>query len=56
MKTEDRALKYVHAFERDGKTVRKVLIDGRKIELTLDDGTALDEFDAVDMSREKRVS
>ena len=56
MKTEDRALKYVRAFERDGKTVRKVLIDGRKIELTLDDGTKIDDFDAVDMSRAARIS
>ncbi|QFT59188.1 hypothetical protein FIU94_10155 [Sulfitobacter sp. THAF37] len=46
---EQKALSLLRAFERAGKMVTRVSIDGRKIELELSTGEIADEFDRIDM-------
>jgi len=53
VRIEDRALRLLNAFERAGKSVGRVTIDGKKIELVLADATKLDEFDRIDMRHDK---
>ncbi|MBY6202456.1 hypothetical protein KUV65_13840 [Maritalea mobilis] len=48
-KIEHQALRLLSAFERAGKQVSRVTIDGRKIELVLASGEDADEFDRIDM-------
>lgn len=48
-KIEDKALRCVAAFERAGKSVGRVTIDGKKIELILVESRQDDEFERVDM-------
>jgi hypothetical protein len=50
---EDKALRFLHAFERAGKSVGRVTIDGKKIELVLGDPAKVDEFDRIDMRHGK---
>jgi hypothetical protein len=50
---ESRALSLVKAFERDGKTVSRVTIEGRKIELVLSEAPAADDFARIDMRYDK---
>ncbi|WP_425050475.1 hypothetical protein [Psychromarinibacter sp. S121] len=48
---EQKALGLLNAFERAGKSVSRVLVDGRKIELVLEQRGAAeaDEFERIDM-------
>ena len=50
---EQRALRVLNTFENAGKSVTRVTIDGRKIELVLSKGQDEDEFDMIDMSHGK---
>jgi len=46
---EQKALSLLNAFERAGKLVSKITVDGRKIEIVLSKPDAEDEFDRIDM-------
>lgn len=46
---EQRALNLLNTFERAGKSVSRVTIEGRKIEIVLSKGEDADEFDRIDM-------
>jgi hypothetical protein len=48
---QDRAMRLVRVLEEAGKTVRKVIIRGRDIEVELETGQAGDDFDVVDYSK-----
>ena len=50
---EQKALGLVQAFERAGKLVKSVTIDGRKVQLVLADHKPADDFDEVDMRHGK---
>jgi hypothetical protein len=50
---ENKALRLLNAFERDGKSVGRVTIEGKKIELVLTNGPATDEFERVNMRHGK---
>lgn len=52
-KIEDRALRYLAAFERAGRQVGCVTIEGKKIELILIELGEVDEFERVDMDYDK---
>lgn len=52
-KVEQRALSLLNAFERAGRTVSKVTIDGGKIELVLSTEPNGDEFERVNMRYDK---
>lgn len=49
-KIEDKALRLLAAFERAGKSVERVTIDGKRIELVLVEPGQVDEFERVDMT------
>jgi hypothetical protein len=46
---EQRALNLLNAFEKAGKSVGKVVVEGKRIELELHCTEAADEFDRIDM-------
>ena len=46
---EQQALRLLTTFERAGKTVSRVTIEGRKIEIVLATEQDDDEFDGIDM-------
>lgn len=48
-KIEAKALSIIDAFERSGKKVRKVILDGRRIEVELVDVDVQDSFAQIDM-------
>ena len=50
---EQRALSLVNAFEKSGRTVASITIDGKKIELVLSIGQPIDEFDKIGMRQDK---
>ena len=50
---EEKALRALAAFERAGKSVSRVTLDGRKIELVLRLGDEADEFERIDMRHGK---
>ncbi|MBY6089506.1 hypothetical protein [Maritimibacter alkaliphilus] len=50
---EQKALGLLEAFERSGRAVRAVTIDGRKISLVLLGQQQDDEFDRIDMTHGK---
>ncbi|EET47046.1 hypothetical protein [Thalassobium sp. R2A62] len=50
---EEKALRLLNAFECAGKSVGRVTIDGKKIELVLAGPTTVDEFDRIDMRHDK---
>lgn len=50
---EEKALRALAAFERAGKSVSRVTLDGRKIELVLRSGDEADEFERIDMRHGK---
>jgi len=52
-KIEDQALRLLNAFERAGKSVGRVTVDGKRIELVLTNPATLDEFDRIDMRHDK---
>ena len=47
--TEQRALKLLKTLEDAGKSVRRIAIDGRRIEVELSSEGSEDEFDGIDM-------
>jgi len=50
---EQKALELLTTFEKAGKLVRRVTIEGRRIELELSSREELDEFDRIDMRHDK---
>lgn len=50
---EQKAIGLLQAFEKAGKSVSRVMIEGRKIELVLEQSKAIDEFDRIDMRHDK---
>lgn len=46
---ERKALSLLNAFENAGKSVARVIVDGRRIELELSSPPDRDEFDRIDM-------
>lgn len=50
---EERALKLLNAFERAGRSVGRVTVDGKKIELVLVDPLTVDEFERLDLRHDK---
>ena len=50
---EEKALRLLHVFERAGRSVRRVTVDGKKIELVLADTPVVDEFERIDMRHDK---
>ena len=53
LKIEQRALSLLNAFEKSGRVVSRVIIEGRKIELELFKGQDIDEFESIDMRHDK---
>ena len=50
---EQRALSLVNAFEKSGRTVASITIDGKKIELVLAIAQSSDEFDRIGMRHDQ---
>ena len=50
---EQRALSLISTFEKSGRTVSRVTIEGRKIELVLSVESTVDEFERIDMRYDK---
>lgn len=50
---EQKALKVIAAFEKAGRSIRCVTLDGRKIELELSPTSDADEFERIDMRHDK---
>lgn len=48
-----KALDLLLAFERAGKPVSSVIVDGHKVELVLTQPVTQDEFDRIDMRHDK---
>ena len=53
LEIERRALSLLNAFEKSGRPVSRVTIEGKKIELVLSVGTTGDEFERIDMRYDK---
>lgn len=49
IRLEQKALSLAKAFERSGRTVKRVIVDGRRIELEFSTEVAVDAFDTIDM-------
>lgn len=49
MTTEQKALNLLNVFERAGKPVSRVVVEGRRIEIELATREDSDEFDRIDM-------
>lgn len=52
-KVEHRALRVLNAFESAGKSVSRITIEGRKIEIILSMDQSDDEFDGIDMRHDQ---
>jgi predicted metalloenzyme YecM len=52
-KLEQSALSLLAAFESAGKSVSRVIVDGRRIELVLSKEHDADDFDRIDMRHDK---
>jgi len=50
---EQKALSLLRAFEGEGRLVRRVSIEGRKIEIELSKEGVTDEFERIDMRHGK---
>lgn len=50
---EKKALNLLNAFERAGKVVSCVSVEGRRIEIVLSKPEAEDEFERIDMRHDK---
>ena len=50
---EEKALRALAAFEKAGKSVSRVTLEGRKIELVLNSRDEADEFEGLDMRHGK---
>ena len=53
MKMEQKALDLLKAFERAGKSVSRITVEGRRIELELSKLVEKDEFAGIDMRNDK---
>lgn len=53
MKIEQKALELLNTFERAGKSVGRVTVEGRKIELVLMPTELPDDFEGIDMRHDK---
>lgn len=53
IKLEQQALSLLKAFENAGKTVSRVTIEGRRIELVLSKADSRDEFDRINMRHDQ---
>jgi hypothetical protein len=52
-KIEQSALSLLAAFENAGKSVSRVIVEGKRIELVLSTEHDVDEFDRIDMRHDK---
>jgi hypothetical protein len=52
-KIEQSALSLLAAFENAGKSVSRVIVEGKRIELVLSTEHDADEFDRIDMRHDK---
>ncbi len=50
---EDRALRLLRAFERAGRSVGRVTVEGKKIEIVFTEPKSLDEFERINMRHDK---
>ena len=50
---EEKVLRLLNAFECAGRSVGRVTVDGKKIELVLVEPATVDEFDRIDMRHDK---
>lgn len=50
---EQKAIGLLSAFEKAGKAVSRVIVEGRKIEVVLASGESADDFDRIDMRHGK---
>ena len=50
---ERKALSLLSALENSGRSVSRVVVEGRRIEVVLTSGDGLDEFDRIDMRHDK---
>ncbi len=50
---EQKALSLLSAFEKAGKSVSRITLEGRKIEIVLSKREDTDEFDRIDMRHGK---
>ncbi len=50
---EEKALRLLSAFERAGRTVGRVTVEGSRIELVLSEASPLDEFERIEMRHDK---
>ncbi len=52
-KIDQRALSLITSFEKAGRSISRVTIEGRRIELELSKEQDSDEFDRIDMRHDK---
>ncbi len=50
---EKKALSLLETLEKAGKSVSKIAVEGRRIEIVLASGESVDEFDRIDMRHGK---
>lgn len=50
---ERKALSLLETLEKAGKSVSKIAVEGRRIEIVLASGESVDEFDRIDMRHGK---
>lgn len=50
---EDKALRLLRIFERAGRSVGRVIVDGKKIEIVFTEPNSLDEFERINMRHDK---
>ena len=50
---EEKALRLLRTFERAGRSVGRVTVDGKKIEIVFIEPNSLDEFDRINMRHDK---
>lgn len=50
---EDKALRLLRTFESAGRSVRRVTVDGKKIEIVLTEPNSPDEFERINMRYDK---
>lgn len=50
---EKKALRVLAAFESAGRSVSRIVLDGRKIELVISSRDEPDEFERIDMRHDK---
>ena len=50
---EEKALRLLRTFERAGRSVGRVTVDGKRIEIFFTEPKSLDEFERIDMRHDK---